>query len=401
MGNRPGLLGCVASAYFILHFAAQGGNFPEFVRVTGNDERNRITELLPAAASDGRTCLIAWKDNRPHGTNRWPTFQGYARVFQINGEQLVGGESLDLQTEPDWGAVRAETPIVTPLGANYLVAWVTPYRHIYGRVVSPETGVQPGLVEVTHTATANSKPGVAANERAGLIVWESRVNEDSDVFGTLLNAQGEFVKLIPIAASEGTERFPTVATLGKDFLVVYGVVTHRQDDNMRAALVTESGEVKPLPEWPNPSFRWDAVRLATSGSKYFVLWESTLNNFGQNSLFGLRVNSRGRPVGKVMTLDENPDGRYWMSLVPTKGRFVCLWFDGEEVHEAAIAPGGGSAATARPMLSPVLNAWQPTIVPAGNQTLVVLTRPTDGYETNGFLTRIEAGLVGKARKRIQ
>src|ERR1043166_9519588 len=100
-----------------LFFAASSDAVEACFSISDHDDNAAVDEATPAAASNGRNCLVVWKDNR---SNNQPYHRGqymfYGRRFDLAGHALDAA-SFQIQDEPFvWNNEGLTPPSVTALG---------------------------------------------------------------------------------------------------------------------------------------------------------------------------------------------------------------------------------------------------------------------------------------------
>ena len=366
--------------------------------ITEHAPEDAVDEATPAASSNGKNSLVVWKDNRH---DNQPYHRGhyllYGRRFDLKGRPL-DTVSFQIQDEPfTWNNEGITLPSVTTLGRDYLVVWVTSLRHIQARRVLSDGTVTPNQIEIARTGNASGQPAVVVNRRGGLVAWTDRVNNNGDIYATLLNKKGEVTRVLPIATNSANAQYPVVASVGNDFLVLWRELVPFGEGVVKAALVNQDGEVRQLDSFP-PSLA-DRVLVAGNGRNYLVAKQVFSAQTGQYDLMGCVLNSRGAILKDGLPLALGTGSQVQPALLPSGRNFTLLWRENPYVPEAtfhALALSAcGTAQGERATFSSEAG-WsgygQATGVNCSN-FMVVLEQKTPDYSSNGYLSRIRGSVV--------
>jgi hypothetical protein len=370
--------------------------------ITEHASEAAVDETAPAAASNGENSLVVWKDNR-HDSQ--PYHQGhyllYGRRFDLKGRPL-DAVSFSIQNEPfTWNNEGITLPTVTALGRDYLVVWITPARHIQARRVLSNGTVTTNEIVIAQTGHAAGQPAVAVNRRGALIVWTDRLNNNGDIYATLVNKKGEVKRVLPIVTNSANAQYPVVATVGDDFLVLWRELVPFGEGLVKAAFVNQDGEVRLLDSFP--SSLADRVLVASNGRNYLVAKQVFSAQTGQNDLIGSVLNSRGAVLKDGLPLALGTGSQIQPALLPNGRSFTMLWRENPYAPEATLhalpisacgtAQGEAAAFTAEAGWS---GYGQATGMKC-SQLMVVLEQKTPDYSSNGYLSRIRGNLVERVR----
>ena len=358
-----------------------------------------VDEATPAAASIGNRCLVVWKDNR--GDNQ-PYHRGsyllYGRRFDLNGNAL-DATSFQIQEEPFvWNNEGVTLPTVGTLGRDYLVIWLTRLRQVSAKLISKSGNVAAQEIPIARTGSASGQPTFASTRRNGLVVWTERVNNNGDIYATLLDRNGMVRRLISVAVGPANAQYPIVAAAGRNYLVVWRELSATLDGHLKAALVAESGEVRPLDDFPAAV----ALRAAVASNRrnYFVAWQTDAAESGCE-LMGYTLNWRGEMTQRMPLA---ATGEQSLPSVMSSGTdFTVLWRENPYSDDAMLysltVPTRGLP-TEEPSATGAEMGWSGFGLATSfhrSNMLVVLEQKTPDYDDNGYLSRVRAGIVIKGR----
>lgn len=370
--------------------------------ITEHAPEDGVDETTPAAGSNGRNSLVVWKDNRD---NNQPYHRGryllYGRRFDLTGRPL-DAVSFPIQNEPfTWNNEGITMPSIATLGRDYLVVWVTPSRQIQARRVLGHGTVATNEIEIARTGKASGQPAVAVNHRGGLVAWTDRVNNNGDIYATLLNKKGEVTGVLPIATNSANAQYPVTSSVGNDFLVLWRELVPFGPGLVKAALVNPSGEVRHLEAFPSSPA--DRVLVAGNGRNYLVAKQVFSPQTGQNDLMGCMLNGRGVVLREGLPLALGTGSQIQPALLASGHNFTLLWRDNPYAPEATFhaqdLSAGGTAQGERATFHSE-TGWsgygQATEVNCAN-LMIVLEQKTPDYSSNGYLSRIHGSVVQRIR----
>jgi hypothetical protein len=366
--------------------------------VSGHPPDEGVDEATPAAACNGKNCLIVWKDNR---LAQQPYHRGqyllYGRRFDLAGNALDAG-SFQIQDEPFiWNNEGLTLPAVGVLGRDYLVVWLTRFRQIEGRRVRGDGTVKTNRIEIAQTGTASGQPAVASTRRGYLVAWTDRVDNNGDIYATLLDRNGEVTHVVPVAADSANAQYPVAASVGQDYLVVWRELAPSGEDGIKAALVTHAGEVRRLDYFPKSFASWVAV--ANNKRNYFITWQTASSGDTGNQFSGCVMNCRGKIVAEELAL-ATCGAPSLPAVVPTGRNFTFLWRENPYEAKAmlyALPVSAQGIAKAPPLPMNCEAGWNgygTTTALGQSGALVVLEQRTPDYYDNGYLSRISGTVIG-------
>lgn len=366
--------------------------------ISEHSETDGVDEATPAAASNGKNCLVVWKDNRsaPQPYHRGQ-YLLYGRRFDRAGHALDTA-SFPIQSEPFiWNNEGLTLPAVGTMGRDYLVVWLTRFRQIEGRRVLGDGTVRTDQIEIARTGTASGQPAIASNRRGSLVAWTDRVNNNGDIYATLLNKRGDVTRVVSVAADAANAQFPVAASVGQNYIVLWRELSSMGESVIKAALVTQEGEVRRLDQFPASLASW--VTVASNGRNYFAAWQTGSLGYDSFQLNGCVLNSRGKLMGAASPLAAGPQQQA-LPVVLASGRdFTILWRENPYVTEAMLYSLPVSAqGIAKGAPSPVTSecGWNgygaPTALGRSN-VLVVLEQKSADYYDNGYLSRVRGSVM--------
>jgi hypothetical protein len=329
-----------------------------------------------AVAYGGGVFLVAWVDGRE---------QLWATRVDRNGA-VIDQSGIALSTEPGYG------PAVAFDGTNFLVVWGGS-GPIKGRRVSPGGAVlDPAPIELS---TSGGLPAVSFGGGSYLVVWAGYADDadSSDVFATRLSPDGVVLQPanVPIVTPFGYQNQVDIAFNGTHHLVVWDQMGASSTD-VYGTLVTADG-VALGPGQPISAAAGEQLRpvVTAAGPRFFVVWEDRRQEY---ETYGARVRADGSVIDGSGIRIVTPDRFYHPSSdVSWDGVNVLVtWSSGpqsaETVRGSRVDPSGT-------LLDPAGVELVPGLLPgvAFDGTRYLVTSVTSGgYETVGG-TRVTPGLT--------
>ena len=359
-----------------------------------------VDEATPGAAGLGRNCLVVWKDNR---ANNQPYHQGryllYGRRFDSNGNALDPA-SFQIQEESFvWNNEGLTLPTVGTLDRHYLVVWLTRFRQISAKRVSRDGVVATNEIPIARTGNASGQPAFASTRRSGLVVWATRANNNGDIYGTLLDRKGAIVRVIPVAVGSANAQYPVVAAAGRNYLVLWRELSPSLDGYLKAALVTEAGEVRPLDDFP--AVNANRAAIAGNGRNYFLTWQTDATEYG-SGMMGCGLNWRGQMTRQLPAI---PAGQQSLpAVLSSRANFTILWrenpyTDDAQLYSRTISTRGFPKSEPAPIDAEMgWNGYGSATTLNRSNALVVLEQKTPDYDDNGYRSRVRASIVTGLRK---
>lgn len=355
-----------------------------------------IDEATPAAAANGRNCLVVWKDNR---AARQPYHRGeyllYARRFDASGSP-IDNASFPIHDEPFlWNNEGLTLPAVTTLGPDYLVVWVTRLRHVSARRVTSDGMLAAGEIAIGRSGNASGQPAVATSRRGALVAWTSRTNNNGDVYATLLDRHGAVTAVVPISVDAANAQHPVAASVGRNYLVLWRELKTSGEGIVRAACVTASGDVRRLDDFPERAADW--LTVAANGRSYFVAWQRP--GGASAALFGSVVNGRGKVLRDEVPLASCGHDQTLPLPFPSSRNFILSWRENPYSSDAklfALPISARGVAKSEPMPLASDGGWFGYGSASGvtrSSALVVLEQKTPDYYENGYQSRVRGSII--------
>lgn len=341
-------------------------------------------QLYPDVAYSGYGAqwLVVWEDHRAGGSNHDIYGQRVAADGSVAGHVLAIYSPPEEQSYPavassstndgflvvftDFSAYDIAGRIVLPDGGvrslliivalpvgdqqqasiaynsqddEYLVVWHDQRAgnyDIYGQRVDAD-GSLPDYTFAICTDDSNQlNPAVAYNLDANqyLVVWDDRRNDDGDIYGQIVEADGDLLGGNIVAADAGTtgRHLPRLVynPISGEFLVVYGYAAENNNIRGRRLGVTGSpvvGEIDIATGATEQYYPDVACRtLEPGGGSYLVVWRDTDGT--QRDIRGQRLDQNGVPLGNHALCTEASS--QWTPAVaysPDDDRYLVIWPD--------------------------------------------------------------------------
>jgi len=233
--------------------------------------------------------------------------------ISIDGEILNNFPIANIN--PIYGCA-GRRPSIAFDGTNYLVVFnrvtETGSTEIAGAIVSQSGAVSNDLEGFSIISDASDAP-VVAFDGVNYLVVTTKFNNNTfqDIYGAMVNTDGQVLSEFPISSASGSEIMSTIAFDGSNYLIVWSDTRNESlemsDADIYGARVTPTGTVldpegipistaQGIQEWPQIIF---------DGKNYFTVWEDTRNgpeDFPPAlDIFGTRITPDG------VVLDDNID----------------------------------------------------------------------------------------------
>ena len=164
-----------------------------------------LNQMRPRIASGGQNFVVTWEDQRSG-----LFFDIYAARISANGT-VLDRDGLLLSRSENYETFSGSAWN----GTNYLVAWRdlrngSKFEIYAARISQSGLLLDPSGVRVANSANFNSYPSVASAGGDFLIVWEdTRIGADHDIFGARVNAGGVLLDAnsISICTNAGSQQF--------------------------------------------------------------------------------------------------------------------------------------------------------------------------------------------------
>ena len=267
----------------------------------------------PTVAFDGTNYLVTWCDSRSGTDNR-----------DIYGARVSpAGSVLDPAGIAISTAAGAQTsPALAFDGTNYLVAWTSEGMPYGARVSRAGAVLDPAGIAIAPAAPDARDPSVAFDGTNYLVAWGER---GYDIYGARVSPAGSVLDANRIAISTAVgfqfQEFPALAFDGTNYLVAWQADRCGcRNLDVYGARVSSAGAVLDPDGIPisTAGFTQKAPSVAFDGANYLVAWEDARSGLDWDA-YGARVS----PAGAV--LDSNAIG---ISTVAGEDRTPALAFDG-------------------------------------------------------------------------
>lgn len=270
----------------------------------------------------------------------------------------IGGNPVHSQ-----GASVRGTPDAAFDGTNYLTVWADARNgsdDVYGARVSPSGVVlDPEGIAISIGPSRKQSPSVAFDGTNYLVVWADERNGSWDIYATRVTPRGNVMNPggIAVSTAQGTQLYPSIASNGSQYLVVWHDERTGYVD-VRGARLSGSGTVFDktgfviasgiAPEEPpgpggiaGPDGPW-GPKVESDGTGFFVVWQSGWDELWD--VFASRVTSSGTVVDDppiAVTTTEQPD---WYPDVTFGGQdYLVVWHTVEgsfDVFGARVSTSG-------------------------------------------------------------
>ena len=211
-----------------------------------------------------------------------------------------------------------------------------------------------GNFEITNNAGDDFTPVVASacqNDSCYyLVVWARKTSSGFDIYGARIDKDGVAFpgdeNGFLICTSSNDRMFPSVASDGKDFLVVWQDKRSRRRWDIYGTIVKSDGQV--LDPFPiaTGKLTYDQVSpaLAFDGENYLVVWQGKRNAKLWNIYF-TRVTKDGTPDTILTLLAPSPKDQATPSVAFNGGNYFIVWQDlrnGKfwDIFGARVTPSG-------------------------------------------------------------
>ena len=277
----------------------------------------------PTVAFGDSNYLVVWQDLR--GSTNWDIYG--ARVNQSGN--ILDTAGIAISTTPG----GEYSPSIAFDGINYLVVWIKVGDGIYGARVD-QLGV---VVDTTKIKICDGystySPAVAFGDSNYLVVWHDYRNsiqrENADIYGAHVDQAGNVLDTagLLISTAPDTQKYPTVAFDGTNYLVVwedsrngysdiYGTRVNQSGNILDTAGIAISTDTN-RQIWPSISF---------DGVNYLVVWEDYRNVY--SDIYGARVNQSGGVLDTTeITISTAVDSQYSPAVAFDGTNYLVVWQD--------------------------------------------------------------------------
>jgi hypothetical protein len=333
----------------------------------------------PTIAFDGLNYLVVWQDDRSLDRDIYG-----ARV-------TFSGEVLDTSGIPiSKAASYQSSPSIVSDGTNYFIVWEDNRNgsdDIYGARVTPSgTVLEPGIIPISEAEGNQEYPSIAYDGTNFLVVWQDSCNGFSDIYGTRVTSSGEILDTsgIPISTAANNQYSPFIAFDGANYLVVWEDNRSGSND-IYGARVTQLGEVLdtsgiPISTAINNQYY---PSIASDGANFLIVWYDNRN--GSYDIYGARVTPSGEvldtsgiPISK--TLDE----QFIPSITYDGANYLVVWEDDRnlnyDIYGARVSPSGEVLDTSGiPISTEIHSQYYPSIAFDGTNYFIIWQDARSGY----------------------
>jgi MYXO-CTERM domain-containing protein len=290
----------------------------------------------PSVAFDGVQFLVVWEDGRNDTTGSNSDVFG-ARVRGANGVVLdVAGIPIAVDAAADQG-----TPAIASNGRGSLVAWThrtasAGYDVYSARVGSDGAVTQTAAINATPDST-QQVPELATNGSDYLVAWlDQRASRDEVYAARVRGSDGVVLDSAGLLVSTDVndQEFPSVAQGGGTYLVAWGDLRNRDNGNgwdihggrVRAMDgVVLGGASTPL----SVASGWERYpRVASDGRDFLAVWSRFTSNPTGYDVYGVRVRgSDGQVLGSPFLISDATGNQQEPSVAFGNGYYLVTWSD--------------------------------------------------------------------------
>jgi hypothetical protein len=282
-------------------------------------------ELLPAIADGATSSLVVWQDQRSSIDIRG------ARLG--TGKTILDPDGITLSTEQTPNSEAA--PSIAWNGSEYLVVWEDDRSgtgsDIYGTRVDPSGAVlDPGGIPISTATGDQLAPSVAAGGAAFLVAWGDSRSGASDVYGSLVLADGTVDEPdgIAISTATGEQSAVSVGWNGGTFVVAWQDRRSGTSFDVYGARVTIIGVVlEPAGKALSTATGDQTVpSVATTDGTTLVVWQDSRS--GNPDVWGTRFDTSGTALDSSgVAIDTATSAQTGPTVAWTDGTYLVAWAD--------------------------------------------------------------------------
>ena len=254
-----------------------------------------------------------------------------------------------------------------------------------------------GNFQITNNSEDNFSPAIASscqnNSCLYLVVWSRKTSSGFDIYGARINKDGnvfpEDENGFPICAAANDQMFPTIASDGEDFLVVWQDMRSGKRWDIYGARVTSQGRILDTDVYtdgfPIAIGKYDQVSpaLAFDGENYLVVWQGKRTPRLWNIYYmTVPVSKDGEsPVESPTPLASSSKNQVSPSVAYNGENYLVVWQDFRsgkfwDIYGARGTPSGGfldqnSISPTYPENPTKSDKWKPVLSWDGNFFLVI------------------------------
>ena len=330
-------------------------------------------QTFPEVSFDGGNYLVVWQDSRGGDNDIF-----CARVTE-------GGLVLDTSGVCVSRASNNQlSPSVAFDGTNYLVAWRdcrNDHNGIFGARVSREAVLlDSGGIEISRTDSYD--PAAAFDGVDYFVGWvESPFGVDTDIYGARITTGGNVLDTVGAYLSGAANRqsWPSVASDGSDYLVVWDDLRSYPYADIYGARVTHTGTIldpggiaisRGTDDQIDPS-------VVFAGGNYFAVWQD--HRAGTWDILGARIDQQGIVLDSIgILISDAPGDQVYASAAFCDSTYFIVWADSRvgsdwsDIYGARVTQTGMCLDPIGIKISPTYRSnYHPSLVSDGADYLVV------------------------------
>jgi hypothetical protein len=283
----------------------------------------------PTAAYSGSRYLVVWSDDSQGG---WVDVRG--AILDTGGsviekDILVSASITRTVPGGPWG------PSVAGDGSSFMVVWQSlrgSTWDVYCSRVTPSGEVlDPAGIAVTASEEEEWYPWIASNGSQYLIVWHGISGGSFDLFAARVGTDGTLLDSQKIFVSEHRfwQRFPSVASDGENYLVVWANWTEWTQD-VHATVVTAEGDVVDILGInaldAKTDIQWRPA-VVFGGGRYLVISQDERSVSG-GDIYGEMVSRSGESIaGEDIGISNEGDGPWRPTASFDGSNYMVVWGD--------------------------------------------------------------------------
>jgi len=251
--------------------------------------------------------------------------------------------------------------------------------------------------QITENLQNDFSPVIASNDHFYFAVWYRKTKSGFDIYGTRIEENGEIIdeEGIEICTASNDQMFPSIASDGENFFVVWQDKRSGKRWDIYGAIITNEGQV--LDSFPiaTGKLNYDQVSptLAFDGENYLVVWQGKKKAKLWNIYF-TRVSKDGEVLDEIGSLlAPSPKDQASPSVAFNGENYFIVWQDFRsgkfwDIYGARIAPSGEVLDKKGNLISQILtddqettymwNKWRPVLSWGGEFFLVVWMASREG-----------------------
>ena len=243
------------------------------------------------------------------------------------------------------------SPVIASNDHRYLAVWYRKTKSgfdIYGTRIE-ENGeiIDEEGIEICTASNDQMFPSVASDGENFLVVWQDkRSGKRWDIYGTIVTNDGQVLSPFPIATGKLTydQVSPNLAFDGENYLVVWQGKKNAKLWNIYFAWVSKDGKVlDEIPALLNPSLKNQASpAVAFNGENYFIVWQDFRSDKFWD-IYGARVtpsgevfDKKGNPISQILPNDQENTYMWnkWRPVLSWDGKFfLVVWMTSREENK--------------------------------------------------------------------